>query len=133
MNRTLRILLVFLACLQLCGGPAGLMRCVAWAGMLAAYSKQHSLKEAVEMTFDGEHPCALCHAITAVETSRPAPAQDRAPEPLTVKICKDLPTFTGAVLPAPPDDLFGVESAPESSESVWTTRGEAPPVPPPRV
>lgn len=43
--------------------------------MLVDYSEGRSLVEAAEMTFDGEHPCALCIAITeSREKEREDPA-----------------------------------------------------------
>ncbi len=37
---------------------------VAWTGMLVNFSRDGSLIEAVTKTFDGNHPCALCHAVS---------------------------------------------------------------------
>ncbi len=39
------------------------LQSVAWAGMLLSYSHSGSIASAVEMTFDGRHPCPLCQAI----------------------------------------------------------------------
>ena len=36
---------------------------LAWVGMVVNYSQDASLKEALEKTFDGKHPCALCKEI----------------------------------------------------------------------
>lgn len=40
-----------------------LFQTVAWTGMILSYSREAPLRQAVFMTFDGEHPCALCHSI----------------------------------------------------------------------
>lgn len=40
-----------------------LLQSVAWTGMIISYSQDNSLREAVSMTFDGQHPCRLCKAI----------------------------------------------------------------------
>lgn len=40
-----------------------LLQTVAWTGMLIAYSRDGSFKQAVVKTFDGKHPCPLCRAI----------------------------------------------------------------------
>lgn len=40
-----------------------LLQTVAWTGMLVAYSRDASLKDALVKTFDGKHPCALCLTI----------------------------------------------------------------------
>jgi len=45
------------------------MQVVAWAGMLISYSQGGDLPGAIEMTFDGEHPCAMCKVIKAEQTN----------------------------------------------------------------
>ena len=40
-----------------------LLQSVAWSSMLTRNLRTHSLMEAVQLTFDGNHPCALCLAI----------------------------------------------------------------------
>jgi hypothetical protein len=42
------------------GAHWALLQTVAWVGMIITYSQETTLAEAVEMTFDGEHPCRLC-------------------------------------------------------------------------
>ncbi|HMO50706.1 MAG TPA: hypothetical protein PKE26_09805 [Kiritimatiellia bacterium] len=42
-----------------------LLQVAAWAGMVIAYSQDSDLATAVEMTFDGDHPCPMCTAIKA--------------------------------------------------------------------
>ncbi|MBE7503391.1 MAG: hypothetical protein HS113_24500 [Verrucomicrobiales bacterium] len=39
------------------------LQTVAWAGMIVAYAKEGTVREAISKTFDGEHPCPLCKAI----------------------------------------------------------------------
>ncbi len=46
-----------------------LLQVAAWAGMLVKYSREASFAEAVVMTFDGEHPCAVCDSIREQETN----------------------------------------------------------------
>ena len=41
----------------------GFLQSVAWMGMVVNYSRDGSFVTAVEKTFDGEHPCALCKVI----------------------------------------------------------------------
>ncbi len=41
------------------------LQVVAWAGMIVNYSRDAEISEAIEMTFDGEHPCPMCKAIEA--------------------------------------------------------------------
>lgn len=46
-----------------------LLQSVAWVGMVVSYSHDASLGEALEKTFDGKHPCALCKTIAAGKKS----------------------------------------------------------------
>jgi hypothetical protein len=41
------------------------LQSVAWTGMLVTRASNGSLIEAVKLTFDGAHPCALCERIEA--------------------------------------------------------------------
>jgi len=43
------------------------LQSIAWVGMLIHYSQSGSVATAVEMTFDGRHPCPLCNAIHKAE------------------------------------------------------------------
>ena len=40
-----------------------LLQTLAWTGMIIAYSQENPFRDAVRMTFDGEHPCAMCKTI----------------------------------------------------------------------
>ncbi|NLT70610.1 MAG: hypothetical protein GXX91_07930 [Verrucomicrobiaceae bacterium] len=55
--------LALIACLHLVGGHWLALNTVAWVGMFVENQRDGSLVEALEKTFDGQHPCALCHAI----------------------------------------------------------------------
>lgn len=46
------------------GGHWALLQCVAWSGMLLQYSQTMPLAQAVAYTFDGDHPCKMCRAIS---------------------------------------------------------------------
>jgi hypothetical protein len=41
----------------------------AWTSMLIEYSKGAPLCQAIAQTFDGAHPCSLCHAVATGKTS----------------------------------------------------------------
>jgi hypothetical protein len=51
----------------------------AWGKMIVDYSAEKGLVEGVKDTFDGQHPCDLCHSIAKAEKeeseSREAPFQ----------------------------------------------------------
>lgn len=78
----LRLAMVLMACVSI-GVPWGVVQGFAWARMLVSYAGQTSLMQAVEMTFDGEHPCELCQLARKAQ-NKPAP-QSPAPEKAAVK------------------------------------------------
>jgi hypothetical protein len=53
-------ILVILCVVQLVGGHWAALQSVAWVQMVISYSQQETLADALEKTFDGEHPCHLC-------------------------------------------------------------------------
>ena len=61
-SRRLRLGIVLLVCLSL-GLYRGVIQGIAWTQMLVSYASETTLLRAVEMTFDGEHPCPLCKAV----------------------------------------------------------------------
>jgi hypothetical protein len=58
-------LLLIVALLGASGGHWAVLQSVAWAKMLADNSRTESLPAAIEKTFDGHHPCALCKQIAS--------------------------------------------------------------------
>jgi len=46
------------------GGHWAVLQSVAWSAMLVRYSHESGIAIAVEKTFDGQHPCALCDKIS---------------------------------------------------------------------
>lgn len=53
----------------------------AWAGMLIEYSRGNSFADALEMTFDGKHPCCMCKAIEKEQTKSSNEDSIGAPSP----------------------------------------------------
>ncbi len=45
------------------------LQVVAWCGMLVSYSRNNSTTEAIEMTFDGDHPCPMCKTIKKAQAA----------------------------------------------------------------
>lgn len=45
------------------GGHFALLQTIAWGNMLVSYSNEATFSEAVAKTFDGDHPCELCHVV----------------------------------------------------------------------
>jgi hypothetical protein len=98
------------------------LQSLAWTTMLVENARRAPLSEAVAKTFDGSHPCDLCHAVAAGKKSE----QKSETVPLVLKM-----------------DLIGPpasQTAPRSSVSHefasfivrdgWLSH--APPAPPPR-
>ena len=74
--RRLCRLLLLLCCCWLLTGPQLLLQLGAWSWMMASYSQESSIEQALAETFGGERPCELCKLITAVETEQQtAPAK----------------------------------------------------------
>ena len=42
-----------------------LLQLIAWGTMLIRYSFEEGLAQGWRMTFDGNHPCAICHAVSS--------------------------------------------------------------------
>jgi hypothetical protein len=65
------------------------LQSVAWAIMIVDYSKRGSLCQAITQTFDGAHPCSLCHVVSKGKNSEKK--QDlRLPAPKIDMICASL-------------------------------------------
>jgi len=60
LNLRLAKTLALFAAIQILGGHWMALQSVAWLTMVIDYSKQTTLGDALEKTFDGAHPCALC-------------------------------------------------------------------------
>jgi len=45
------------------------LQAVAWTGMIVSYSQAVPLSEAMQKTFDGQHPCKLCKQIAKEKQS----------------------------------------------------------------
>jgi len=91
--------------------------------MIISYSKQQSLCTAIVQTFDGAHPCSLCHVVNKGKNSEkksdlqlPAPKIDLICVVRTVRL---LPLFAPS----------GYETFDFSSSQI----SHSPPVPPPRL
>lgn len=52
--------LLLVACLHLIGGHWLALQTVAWVGMFVDNQRTQTITEALENTFDGQHPCDLC-------------------------------------------------------------------------
>jgi len=55
--------LVIAAMTSAFGGHWAMLQSVAWTTMIFANARHANLGQALEQTFDGRHPCALCKTI----------------------------------------------------------------------
>jgi hypothetical protein len=62
LQRLARGVVVVAICLSL-GLQWAALQGIAWTSMLISYSRDNSIAEAVSKTFDGDHPCPLCHVV----------------------------------------------------------------------
>ena len=104
-------LMMALALFLVAGGHWAMLQGVAWATMVHDFSRNGSLTQAVEKTFDGKHPCAMCKKIAKAKNS------DASGEnaPVTVKIDKKAEVFVkapGSELPTPVSRPFAYGPAP---------------------
>jgi hypothetical protein len=100
------------------------LQVVAWTRMLVEYSHDRSLSEAVEMTFDGEHPCPMCQSIKAAATNHAdTTALDGVSSPQPLYAPAPATAWIHTLVPLARLDLSATASVRTSHQ---------PPVPPPR-
>ncbi|MBE7502624.1 MAG: hypothetical protein HS113_20525 [Verrucomicrobiales bacterium] len=61
--RRVGTLVALLAVLLANGSHWVALQAVAFGSMIVRYAQEAPLAEAIAMTFDGQHPCPLCHAV----------------------------------------------------------------------
>lgn len=133
MPSPIRFLIALLGCLHLCGGHYGVLQGIAWTQMLIRYSAEEGWIEGAKQTFDGEHPCGLCVAISEAkqnDSSSDAPSSNRrgVDTGLELKPCPLPKSITLASLSA-----FGVPpSGLAKTRSSIPRLPSAPEPPPPR-
>ena len=99
------------------------LQSLAWTTMIIDYSKRAPLCQAITQTFDGAHPCSLCHAVNAGKNSeKKSDLQSSAP-----KIDMIFVSRTSSFV-----RLFvSVEYI--ARDFCFDEIGRSPPVPPPRL
>jgi hypothetical protein len=75
------------------------LQSVAWARMLADFSRKDSLAVAVKKTFDGQHGCSMCRKI---ENKQRARETEKEPSPEPLRLPEAIANH-GAAAPAYPD------------------------------
>jgi hypothetical protein len=99
------------------------LQSLAWTTMLVAQARHVPLSEAVAKTFDGAHPCSLCHAVNAGKKSEKK-SDLQSTTPKIDMICSARP-----VRLLRPFVLFEYAT----TNSNLSDSGDSPPVPPPRA
>ncbi|PTY05328.1 hypothetical protein DB346_01810 [Verrucomicrobia bacterium LW23] len=128
MLRTLGNFLTILACVQLMGGHWAALQMVAWAGMLVDHSRRgETIVAALGKTFDGEHPCSLCHTVK-IGKAKEQDAQKDAALKSTVKLEFLLAARHLIAMPR----LVERPSSFAPHRASVSTRADVPPRPPPR-
>jgi hypothetical protein len=95
----------------------------AWTSMLIEYSKGTSLCQAIVQTFDGAHPCSLCHVVARGKASEKK-TDAQSPVPKIDIIC-----VTRVIQLISPVALIDYTLRDFSVSEIE----HSPPVPPPRV
>ncbi len=98
------------------------LQSLAWTTMLIDYSKNAPLCQAIAQTFDGAHPCSLCHAVNAGKHSE----KKSDLQLLTPKV--DMICTKRAIILVRPFIHFHYAT----SDFSFSQIGRSPPVPPPR-
>ena len=109
-----------------------MLQCVAWIKMLATYSQAEGVQEGLKMTFDGEHPCAMCRMISQAKKQSPSTPEAPTPGTKVGKILNEFSLLDEIKLPIrnTPARLVGEPTMPLQS---MQDQDGSPPVPPPRL
>jgi hypothetical protein len=99
-----------------------LLQSVAWVGMVVNYSQSDGVEQALEKTFDGKHPCALCKVVAEGKKSEKKP--EAGPVAKKFEFSYSAANFVFAA----PSDYWEVGWP----ERAGTSLSIPPPVPPPR-
>lgn len=99
------------------------LQSVAWTGMFINFVQSAPVGEALKMTFDGEHPCSICHLVREGRKSRES---EREPQSASQIKLLPLPVFHLALThPEQPLPAF-------ATDTLHAAGIPAPPKPPPR-
>lgn len=79
------------------------LQSAAWVSMMVSYSKNATVVEALEKTFDGEHPCSLCKMVEKGTSTDYSGNQDKSRQEAASKIHKiDFMLTTADAVAMPP-------------------------------
>lgn len=100
------------------------LQSVAWLSMVVKYSQQYPLRQAIVMTFDGQHPCSICLFVSHGRQEEQRQSQQQHFTILKVESIAFEPSVF-AFLPPPTEH-------PQPPDLIRSRPAEAPPYPPPR-
>ncbi len=123
MSRRSKIITVLVLVLNL-GLHWALLQSVAWVSMIVHYSQSRPLLQAVVMTFDGDHPCALCSYVSEGRQREREQQQHQFPMQKLESVALDLAPFRFLT---PESESF------RTPAPLPGRPPEAPPSPPPRL
>ena len=115
-------ILVALALASSIGLHWAFLQAIAWTGMIVSYSQEAPLREAVEKTFDGKHPCSLCQQIAKGKQS-----EKKAEYKFELKKL-EFPYAPFTFVFRAPTSFWQVRVRDDASDAI----GQTPPLPPPR-
>ncbi len=99
------------------------LQSLAWTSMLIEYSRGAPLCQAIAQTFDGAHPCSLCHVVATGKASEKK-SDIQSPVPRIDIIC-----VARVIELISPFALFQYALGDFSVSEIE----QSPPVPPPRI
>lgn len=125
MSKTSKTVAVLVLVLSL-GLHWAALQSVAWVSMIVRYAQDYPLHQAISMTFDGQHPCTICHIVS--QALQAEGQQDQPlPPPLPLQKIESV-AFEPAAILFPPT-VMGLRERPQA---LPLARSDAPPAPPPR-
>ena len=114
-------LLVALALVLAVGGHWAVLQSVAWVSMVAAYSQNATVAEAIAKTFSGKAPCELCKVVAAGKKSQ----QEQEQKSIVVKLDWSAESHPLVLFPPPFEPVLSPGSAHAPA------RRDSPPLRPP--
>jgi hypothetical protein len=116
-------MIVLAAFIFSCGGQWYVLQGIAWANMIREYSQMVPLDQAIQMTFSGQYPCAICKAIAEKKQTE----NDKA-----CSFDKHEKKFFSSIEIAVANPCDASFLYPDFTNS-FRSRTEIPPTPPPRL
>ncbi len=101
----------------------GVVQTAAWVGMVVTYSGGAGFFEAVEKTFDGNHPCKICKVV-----EKGKKAQSETPGAPSMKKLDPCVRFEPMQVFFPKKEILHIRE-----RSFLSFTNSPPPVPPPRL